>query len=219
MAGLIPELEGVTIVLRGAFNPRIFQPAWFAAEDLVRKGEVDASEIEIIHKEISVFSLGKFSFQVMEDRFTARTSDAPSVEPLRDLVLATFRMLRHTPIVQMGINTDAHFKLASEDLCHRLGFKLAPRENWSDLLDEPGMRSLVIQGARPDDHSGYIQVRVEPSTKAEAHPGVFVAVNDHFKYDVEDVTGAEKMMTILEQEFDVSVKRARNIAQEIAGNA
>lgn len=219
MAELRPELEGVTIVLRGAFNPRIFQPAWFASEDLVRKGEADAAEIEVIHKEIAVLSLGNFKLQVMEDRFTASTSDAPSVEPLRDLVLATFRLLRHTPIIQMGINTDAHFKLASEDAWHELGHKLAPKEHWSGLLENPGMKTLVMQGARPDEYDGHIHVRVEPTTKAKVHPGIFVSVNDHCQLEAETVTGAEKILLILENGFEASVKRARDIAQKIVGLA
>jgi hypothetical protein len=31
-----------------SFNPQIFQPAWFAAEGLIRKGEAEAAKIEIV---------------------------------------------------------------------------------------------------------------------------------------------------------------------------
>ena len=36
MAERIPEIQGANIVLLGDFNPKIFQPAWFAAQDLIR---------------------------------------------------------------------------------------------------------------------------------------------------------------------------------------
>ena len=41
-----PQFEGVTIVLLGQFNPAIFQPAWLAAENLVRPQEAESAEIE-----------------------------------------------------------------------------------------------------------------------------------------------------------------------------
>jgi hypothetical protein len=51
-----PEIEGVGIVLVGSFNPRIFQPAWFAAENLIREEEEQAAKIELIHRQVAIFS-------------------------------------------------------------------------------------------------------------------------------------------------------------------
>ena len=31
------ELSGINIIMLGSFNPKIFQPAWFAANELIRK--------------------------------------------------------------------------------------------------------------------------------------------------------------------------------------
>ena len=37
------ELEGASVVLIGAFNPGIFQPAWLGANKLIRPEEVEAA--------------------------------------------------------------------------------------------------------------------------------------------------------------------------------
>jgi hypothetical protein len=48
MAELIPEISGGTVVLLGSFNPKIFQPEWFARQKLLPQAEADASEIKVI---------------------------------------------------------------------------------------------------------------------------------------------------------------------------
>ena len=50
------KVEGHNIVIIGSFNPQIFQPAWFANEGLVRKGEAETAKIVIIHNRIVSFS-------------------------------------------------------------------------------------------------------------------------------------------------------------------
>ena len=44
-----PELYRISIVLLGNFNPKIFQSAWFASQNLIRKIEANEAKIEIIH--------------------------------------------------------------------------------------------------------------------------------------------------------------------------
>ena len=63
------EIEGVSIVLLGDFNPKIFQPAWFAAQELIRKEEAESAEIEVIHPEVVVFSLDWLRIQVTRNRW------------------------------------------------------------------------------------------------------------------------------------------------------
>lgn len=208
------EIEGMGIVLVGSFNPQIFQPAWFAAEGLVRKEEAEAAKIEIIHPQIISFSMEWLRLQVTLERFAASTSDSSAYEPLRDLVLGTFQLLRHTPVRQMGLNRDVHFRMASEDAWHAFGHRLAPKEPWDGLLDQPGMRRLVMQGRRHDDSRGYIQVTVEPSMRA--HPGVYVRINDHYEgQEAEPPQGCDKMMEILSRVWTTSSARSMSLAQKL----
>ena len=97
------ELEGISIVFLGSFNPQIFQPAWFSAEGLLRKEEAEAIEINVIHREIVSFQSSWLQLQVRSNQFILSTEDSSFYEPLRDLALGTFQLLRHTPIQKMGI--------------------------------------------------------------------------------------------------------------------
>ena len=206
-----PEIEGVGIVLVGAFNPRIFQPAWFAAENLIREEEAQAAKIELIHRQVTIFSLDWLHLQVTDEQFVVTTTQSSFYEPLRDLVLGTFRLLRHTPIRMMGLNRDCHFRMPSEEAWHTFGHRLTPKEPWAGILKEPGMRSLTMEGLRPDNLKGYIRVRVEPSVRV--HPGVFINVNDH--YEVKDATtvrGCDEIIDILDHEWQSSLGRSAEIA-------
>lgn len=205
-----PEIESVSIVLVGSFNPKIFQPAWFAAENLIREEEEQAAKIELIHRQVAIFSLDWLHLQVTDEKFIATTTQSSFYEPLRDLVLGTFRLLRHTPILKMGLNRDCHLRMPSEDAWHAFGHRLTPQEPWSGILEKPGMRSLTMEGVRPDNLNGYIRVRVEPSVRV--HPGVFINTNDH--YEVKDsamVRGCDEIIDILDQEWKSSLDRSAEI--------
>src|SRR5437870_4919946 len=98
MTDLKPEIDAHSVVFVGDFNPKIFQPAWFAAQNLLRQEEADAAKIEIIHPEIVRFSLDWLHVEVVHERFKASTLQFPYFEILRDLTVGTFKILRHTPI-------------------------------------------------------------------------------------------------------------------------
>ncbi len=216
MAEIKPKIEGLNIVLRGSFNPQIFQPAWFAAEGLIRKEEADSAKVQVIHPEVTVFSLDWGQVQVTHDLFSAESSTNQRFSPelIRDLTVGTFRLLRHTPVTMMGLNRFFHFPITSMELWHSVGHKLAPKEHWRDLLQEPGTRSLTIQGVRPDGLKGLILVKIEPSI--EAHPGVFVHVNDHFEAQATaPVQGATELIGILEKSWKESLERSRKIAYSL----
>lgn len=210
MKGFSPAVEGVAIVLLGDFNPAIFQPAWFAAQGLLRNEEGIGASIELIRPEIVRFNLEWLQIEVVRDRFAAITVQGFSIETLRDLVVGTFRVLGHTPIRSMGINREVHVKSVSDEDWHTVGDRLAPKEIWRGLLDKPGMRNLVMEGVRDDGYSGYIRVYAEPSQRVR--PGVFFRVNDHFEIDgYKSEQGAAPIVRILEDQFDVSRQRSDRI--------
>ncbi len=205
-----PEIEGVGIVLVGSFNPRIFQPAWFAAENLIREEEEQAAKIELIHHQVAIFSLDWLHLQVTDEQFVVTTTQSSFYEPLRDLVLGTFRLLRHTPVRMMGLNRDCHFRMPSEEVYHAFGHRLTPKEPWAGILKEPGMRSLTMEGVRPDNLKGYIRVRVEPSVRV--HPGVFININDHYEVkDAATARGCDEIIDILDREWKSSLDRSAEI--------
>ncbi len=209
-----PSLQVHQIVLLGDFNPKIFQPAWFGAEGLIRQAEVDEAKIEVIHPEVVVFMLEWLRLEVTRERFSAGTLQEPYDEVVRDLVLGTFKILRHTPLRKMGINLEAHFQVESDERWHSIGHTLAPKLIWEEILVNPGMRSLTVQGGRPDNLKGYVAVTVEPSVRF--HPAIFVRVNDHFEVGhPESSLGADEIIKILENSWVESYRRSGMIIQKL----
>lgn len=195
------KIEVSSIVLLGSFNPKIFHPIWFASEGMVSKLEAESAEISVIHPEISSFSMNKLQYEVTRDRFLIQTTYAPSFAVMKDLVLGAFGLLHYTPVRSLGLNHEFHFLLDSEETWHQFGNKAAPKELWSGILEKPGMRTLTMEGVRTDNRKGYIRIEIAPSLRV--HPGVFIAMNDHFQMEeTESKIGCQQMLDILKQEWD-----------------
>lgn len=211
------KVEGHNIVIIGSFNPQIFQPAWFANEGLVRKGEAETAKIAIIHNRIVSFSAEFFRLEVTSDRIIFAVTQRQFYEPLRDLALGTFRILRHTPLFSLGLNMDFHFLMESEDASHLIGHRFAPKGPWEGLLENPGLSSLSLRGKRPDSYEGAITVKIEPSP--QVNPGVLVSINDHYtlleRIQGKTISGADGILKILEDSWEDSQKRSQKIAEKI----
>ncbi|QTA80827.1 Uncharacterized protein dnl_31400 [Desulfonema limicola] len=210
-----PEIEGLVIVIRGNFNPIIFSPVWFASEKLIRKEEAEKAETQIVHPDVVSFNLDWLRLQVTRDMFLAETTKEPYEEVLRDLVLGTFKLLRHTPLKLMGINRAMHFRIDSMEKWHEIGHILAPKNIWNEILDKPGLKSLSIQESeRRDGLKGFIRVQVEPSSRV--HPGIFISINDHYETkDAEKTPGADEIINIIENNWEKSSKRSREITKKL----
>jgi len=215
------EVEGAGIILLGNLNPSIFQPAWLAAHDLIRKEESDAAKIGIIAPQIAQFALDWVNLEVTEGKFSASTTDPGYHEPLRDLVLGIFTLLEHTPLKKMGINRHMHYRIPSIERWHAFGDLLAPKNIWKQVLQRPGMAALTIQerGIEEEGLRTEVNVRVEPST--QVHPGIFISVNNHHE---DSSTDAPKiLMSILRDRWlelqAYSAKIAWHLLEKEALNA
>lgn len=214
----LPQLkkQGHSIVLIGKFNPSIFQPAWFGAEKLISKKEAEGAKIEIVHPEVVIFSLDEWlRVEITRDRFAVLTTQESYAEIIRDLVLGTFRLLHYTPIIQMGINRDMHYLIESEEKWHAVGHKLAPKELWEGILQNPGMRSLTMEESqRRDGLKGFIRVTISPSN--EFHPGVHFNCNDHFEVqDSSSVVSCDEIISILNNSWKYSYDRSKSIIESL----
>jgi hypothetical protein len=47
------ELDTVSVVLLGAFNPAIFQPMWFAAQELLSREDAENANLKVIHNDLT----------------------------------------------------------------------------------------------------------------------------------------------------------------------
>lgn len=207
--------QGASIVLRGDFSPAIFHPAWFAANGLIRDQEAEAAKIELVHSKVAVFTAEWLQVMITEDRFQASTAQQSYYDPLRDLVLGVLSLLPSTPLRQAGINCDFEFEVSTVEAWHAVGHRLVPKQPWTKVLKEPGMRSVIVEGQRTDGRKGYIQVRVEPSSAFAR--GIHVHVNDHYELEPEKqgLHGTSDATQILVERWRDSLAQSHAVALEI----
>ena len=137
-----------------------------------------------------------------------------SFKILRDIAIGTFVLLHYTPIRAIGLNRDFHFQMESKEVWHKFGDKIAPKDFWADILEKPGTRLLRMEGVRTDGYKGYIRVDASPSERV--HPGVYIAVNDHYQVGEPDtVKGAYEALEIIKAHWETSLERSKNIAQSL----
>ncbi len=211
-----PEIHGIGFVLIGSFNPKIFQPAWFASQGLIREIEAEEAKIEIIHQDITVFRLDWLQLEVTRERFNAVTDQEAYFEVFADLIISSFRILPHTPAWTLGINNSMHFRFKTVEEWHAIGHKLAPKEPWKGILSNPGMLRVEMHEPRENGPRGFLRVRVEPSNRCQ--PGIFLNTNDHFVVgDEKTVLGCEKLVSIISDNWVSSKQRALEIGARITG--
>jgi len=212
------DSELLSIVVLGEFNPAIFQPAWFANEGLLRPGEADAAEVEIIHRDVAIFTAEWVRVQVTHDRMHIRTERESDFDALRDLVVGTLSLLRHTPTYVVGVNHDATLRFRDRDHFDDFGWRLSPPEIWDGALERPGVAQLQEQGLRPDDFDGYVRVGVEPILDNSYR--AVVGVNDHYLLSprpAADSTG--RINDLLVAEWKAIASRSVQIITHMAGLA
>jgi len=222
MASWKSEMEDAAIILIGKFNPAIFQPAWLGASNLIRREEADRATIEVINSQVTSFSADWLNIQVIADRFQAITADAAHYQALRDVVISIFQLLEHTPFWLMGMNRDMHFRIKTEELWHQLGHLLAPKQIWRPVLDQPGLRTLMIQSSATK--RGELQivrnVRVEPSGRV--NPGVYIQLNVEVSLPggaqaniVKQQYAARELISYLSESWSDMLSEAQTIADQL----
>ena len=173
-------VDQAAIVIKGAFNPAIFSPAWLQHQGLVGDREVDAGAVEIISRDVSVFSLDWLRVQITPDALLLSTSVLEETERMRDAVIGVIEALPHTPIVALGMNRSVHFEVSDAEKWHSLGDWLIPKSDWQSIVRLPATKALSIIGLRPEDdqYGGSVTLQIEPSAQIEF--GIYILVNDHY---------------------------------------
>jgi hypothetical protein len=205
---LVVEHEGLSIVLMGDFNPKIFQPYWFASEKLLRKEEAESADVKVVHSRVSSFETDWLSIQVTDETLTAITTKTSHYEPLRDLVKGTFSLLKHTPISKVGVNQFFHYQCESEESWNAFGDKLVPKQKWEGILNKPGLRSLVMEEKRSEEKS-FKRIKIEPSVKIKH--GIFIEVGDHHEFP-DKATGAQELLSVLDKRWSAFLAEVETIS-------
>lgn len=178
VASVEVALDGVSIVVKGLFNAAIFSPAWMLAQGLIGTSEYAEAEVELITREFASFTVGWLTCQVTPDALQLATVVPEEFERVRDAVVGILNTLPHTPVAALGINRQVHFPTRDLDHYNAIGDKLVPKDFWEPMVAFAATRNVMVWGQRPDDYSGRVQIKVEPSNRFLRH--VFVSHNDHF---------------------------------------
>lgn len=172
-----PEVQGITVVVVGRFNPAIFSPAWLRMNNLIGASEAERAQIQVIIPPAAVFAVDWLQVDVTEDRLVLATVTPQEQERLREIATGVLSLLTHTPVGAVGLNVEWHWKPPTLEAYHALGDALAPKEFWSELVSLPGTRDLTVEGVRTDEWAGAVRVTMQPSTRIPH--GVYARVNDH----------------------------------------
>jgi hypothetical protein len=231
MAPVGTVFDSATVVIKGQFAPTIFSPAWLLGKQLIGNAEYGDSEVDIINRDVAQLRCGWLRLHCRTDALQVSTEETDEFGRLRDLAAGVLQSLPDTPVGVMGINRAAHIAVDSVTAYHAIGDTLAPKQVWTSLK-LPGMRSLTMQGVRPDKYGGWILVRVEPSVAA---PGaVFIEHNDHYSlthvdgqpesrddvavWDVNELSAesltverARTAIEILKNNWDSSIQRSDDV--------
>lgn len=216
----IREIDGLSIVIIGAFNPAIFHPSWFSQLNLLGDREIQTATDDpnlVVSREATQFVADWFVCQVLTDRLQLSTAEPDAMESLRDIAHAVLTELPHTPLSALGINRDVHWKMPSEARWHALGDFLVPKTPWARLLyGRVGLRSLLVQSGPREDQPGATFVKIEPSTRID--PGVYVGINQHFQYPEEHAStktpalwAADTLVAVWKDQFEMSSQIATEI--------
>lgn len=223
------RLQTVSVVIIGNFNPVIFQPKWFSANAIISESDADSAQIEVVHSQLTSFSLGWLLLRVESGRFVAEVNQPPYIG-LQDFVLKTFRdALSHTPCRQVGLNLRTRVSMATYEQRDKIGRTIAPIEpwcKWGELMDhvppdDPdhggvlSQRMRIPRLAEQGELNGRIEVTIEPTQ--DVLRGISVLVNSHFEIgeDSGDVAGAEPIMGAIERNFDAAISTGDEITSHI----
>jgi hypothetical protein len=216
------EIDSVSIVILGKFNPAIFHPQWFARFNLLGPDETSDPKIEITHRDISIFTAGWARVQVTQDQAILETSDPTKKNEIRDLARGTFHILEHTPLRAFGINTIRHYKTDSERTWHAVGDFFAPKAPWNALFDadnsRPGLNAMSISGQRNGCNATRIQIQIGPSERVKS--GVCIKINQHYELSAAADDGStqlalERFGEWLETDFEGIMNYSDKVAEHL----
>lgn len=217
MTERIPEISGATVVLVGSFNPMIFQPAWFARQELLGQAEADAAEIKVIVPQVAHFETERFAVQVTSERFIVSSKPSVNPAPIGDLVRGVFFILEHTPANALGINHHMHFGTGSSEIWHKIGDTLAPKDIWREVLEDgrPGLLTMTIQTEKESPKGALFRVKVESSSQIPL--GIYFETNEHYPSpEKEPLSG---LMDILGKRWEESHGYASKVANHVLTRA
>lgn len=171
----LPSATEQSIVVLGSFNPAIFHPYWFIANELVRDSDLKPDEKKlVVSQDATVFSSSWFELRALQRRVSLHATDPQMDLPLRDLVKGTFQCLEHTPVTAFGFNCSEVYALDSNESATAVIENLAPKSSWNSFLQSPDVEQVIVAGM---NEGKVLKFRIE------VHGNV-VTINVNQHYDI-----------------------------------
>ena len=207
----VPEIDALSVVLRGKFNPSIFHPAWLADVGLVpeqQASEAAVNGIKVIHNDIASFEVDEIFVEVLRDRFSATTNNASQSGTMRDLVRGIFLLLEFTPLTAVGMNRLMHFRLQSDEQVSQTLQRLYQPTPWTQTFQSIKSAGIRIEGITDDEDAGILRVDVEDSKQVKPG-GLFISTNEHHGGEL------AALLDYLDARWFAAMARARQIADQV----
>jgi hypothetical protein len=215
------ELSGISVVAAGSFNPAIIHPLWLAQKALLPENvaehalSTEQPQQLIVTGELTAFVADWLTVQISQEQAVFSTVDRVREQDLRDLTGGIFELLPETPVDALGINSDTHFQLESEDTWHAFGDTFLPKHFWEPIFEKGdwtarsggahvGMRSMTVEVNRADEFlPGHVRVELAPSRRVTPN-GIYIGINAHFQLtkSKDERGNAEKALRIMTKYWD-----------------
>lgn len=212
------QINARSIVFLGDFNPIIIQPFWLSSKKIIRELEAKDANVEVIHNEIVKYTISQWaSLEITPKRFELKTTQEPFFEPLKDLAVSVFSILRETPIRAVGINHIFHYALPDKERYLKLGKVLSPLDQLDSLMNDPRLLCIeFVENQKKDSNTGHYRVRIEPSDKIPSEQfGVSLNINDHFSILNANSNNTEMALSLLKDNWINSANRANKLGEEL----
>lgn len=209
------EIQSLSIVFIGEFNPVIISPHWLALKELIREEEATNANVGVIHDDLVQYNLDWVSIEITRKRCEFKTSKTPYFDMVRDLASSIFQILRETPIASLGMNHIFELKMPSKEKYHQIGAELTNLSIWDDNFKSPKLMNLeIVESERYDEFKGSYRVRISPTGGAIKF-GVRIDINDHISINSESETAYEVLLSNWDNSFKKSEKITSKFIEKI----
>ena len=197
-----PSPEAISIVVIGAMNPRIHQPHWYSATNIIHDDDMQAAVQSLISvPRVTQFAIDHIRITCQDDRWDLFAEGWESFPRGLDIAVSTWNKLPETPVVSYGFNFFANLTLTTIGAGKLLCSLLPPRI--SELGVNPVEAEFKIIGIEPD--LGQATVDLRPSDQSDAT--ITASINYHFTPD--DNVGYFDLGSTLNGKFSLCLESAK----------
>lgn len=226
-------LSASAIVFVGNFNPAIFQPQWFDRYKILpiqdiqwaegqkpkrteidkgqgRKMIIDEVPNMIITPERADINFPSERIQVDARKFICSTNKRKYFSLIKETTVKIFSFLEHTPVQQLGINFDAHWKFKNSSQSVLRNIFASDSKRISEAI---GNNYLVGGTIKIDKNDSIIKMKFDSSSVLE--DGIYINANFHREIQTKQ---AGEAVDVLNKNYEADRTNFIEYAQKLLGD-